>query len=147
MSVSRKNRRTVTYKDQIFVWWVCQNEDDENRPWLNIISDDKKISLAYRVGEGDFFVVSKGTLFQGRKTTGCWERYWYPMKEPPMVVTPKFVSELIAWAVEGQNDNIYTAFYGRRDKKVMQNGKWFFIDRYGVRSPLHLPLPSIRHLW
>lgn len=25
------------------------------------------------------------------------------MKEPPMVITPKFVYELIAWSVDGKN--------------------------------------------
>ena len=27
----------------------------------------------------------------------------YPMKEPPMVVTPKFVYDLIAWSVDGRD--------------------------------------------
>ena len=101
MSVSKKGRRSIEYKNQTFVWWVGKNEDDADKIWLNIISDDKKIVLAYRVGEGDFHIVSKGCLFQGKKTSGCWERYSYPMKEPPMVITPKFVYGLIAWAVDG----------------------------------------------
>ena len=103
MSVSKKGRRSIKYKNQTFVWWVGENPDDEDRIWLNIISDDKKIVLSYRIGEGDFFVVNKGCFFQGKKTSGYWERYWYPMKEPPMVVTPKFVYELISWAVDGKN--------------------------------------------
>ena len=103
MGVSKKGRRRVEYKNQIYIWWVAKNEDDEDKVWLNIISEDKNIILAYRVGEGDFFTVSKGRVFQGEKTSGCQERYWYPMKEPPMVITPTFVYELIAWSVDGKN--------------------------------------------
>ena len=51
----------------------------------------------------DFFIISKGRVFQGEKTSGCHEKYWYPLKEPPMVITPKFVYELIAWSVDGKN--------------------------------------------
>ena len=103
MGVSKKGRRRVEYKNQIYIWWVAKNEDDEDKVWLNIISEDKNIILAYRVGEGDFFIISKGRVFQGEKTSGCHEIYWYPMKEPPMVITPKFVYELIAWSVDGKN--------------------------------------------
>ena len=71
--------------------------------WLNIVSEDKRIVLAYRVGEGDFFVVSKGRVFQGKTTSGRWERYEYPMKEPPVAVTGKFVYGLIEWAVDGRD--------------------------------------------
>ena len=103
MGVNRKGRRRIVYKNKPFVWWVGKNKEDEDKIWLNIVSEDKNIVLAYRVGEGDFFVVSKGRCFQGKKTSGCWERYWYPMKEPPMVVTPEFVCEMIAWAVDGKD--------------------------------------------
>lgn len=103
MGVSKKGRRSIKYKNQTFVWWVSKEEDSCDEIWLNIVSEDKSIVLAYRVEGGDFFVRSKGRLFQGKKTSGCWEIYEYPMKEPPIVVTPKFVSELIAWAVDGKN--------------------------------------------
>lgn len=102
MSVSKKGRRSIKYKNQTIIWWVGKNSDNEDKIWLHVVSDDKKIVFAYRIGEGDFFVVSKGCLFQGKKTSGCWERYWYPIKEPPMVVTPKFVLALIVWAVDGK---------------------------------------------
>ena len=103
VEVSRKGRRNIIYKNQAFVWWVGENEEDEGRIWLNVVSEDKQIILAYRVGEGDFFVVSKGRFFQGEKTSGCWEKYWYPMQDVPMAVTPKFVHALIAWAVAGRD--------------------------------------------
>lgn len=39
-------------------------------------------------------------MFQRQKTSGCWERYVYPMESPPLVITPKFVFGLVAWAVD-----------------------------------------------
>lgn len=103
MGVSQKGKRYIKYNALSFVWWVSKYEDLCDSIWLNIVSDDKSIILAYRVGEGDFSVTSKGRIFQGKPTSGCWERYCYPMDEPPMIITPKFVYNLIAWAVDGRN--------------------------------------------
>ena len=103
MGVAKKGRRKMKYRNQTYIWWIAKNEEDEDKVWLNIVSEDKNIILAYRVGEGDFFIVSKGRVFQGEKTSGCHEEYWYLMKEPPRVITPKFVYELIAWSVDGKN--------------------------------------------
>lgn len=103
MGVSKKGRRRIQYKDQTFVWWVSEDDDDFGTVRLKVVSDDKKIVLSYRVGEGDYYVRSEGRLFQGKERSGCWELYEYPLKEPPIVVTPRFVHELIAWAVDGEN--------------------------------------------
>lgn len=103
MGVSKKGRRSIKYKEETFVWWVGKDNESEDDVYLNIVSEDKRLVLAYRVGEGDFFIISKGRFFQGEKTSGCWERYWYPMKEPPMTVAQRFVYELISWAVDGRD--------------------------------------------
>lgn len=102
MGVAKKGRRCMEYKGQRFVWWVGADEDSCDEIWLNIISEDKGTVIAYRVGEGDFCIISKGRTFQNKKTSGCWERYEYPMSSPPMVITPNFVHELIAWSVDGR---------------------------------------------
>lgn len=103
MGVLKKGRRVVLYKNQAFVWWVGKDEDSCDQVWLNIVSEDKSIVLAYRIGEGDFFIISKGRMFQGKETSGRWEYYEYPMESPPIVVTPNFVYNLIVWAVDGDN--------------------------------------------
>ncbi|MDO5417916.1 MAG: hypothetical protein Q4F29_11990 [Lachnospiraceae bacterium] len=102
MGVSKKGRRAICYKGMKFVWWVKKEADLCDEPWLTVVSMDKRIILSYRVGEGDFFVISKGMIFQGKETSGEWERYWYPMKQPPMIITPSFVQNLILWAVDGR---------------------------------------------
>lgn len=101
MGVSKKGRRSIVYKSQTFVWWVGEDDESCGEIWLNIVSEDKNVVLSYRVGEGDYYVVSKGRIFQGKKTSGYWERYAYPMKSPPMVITPDFVHRMISWAVDG----------------------------------------------
>lgn len=103
MGVLKKGKRCIKYNNLSFVWWVAEDEDLCDSIWLNIVSEDKSIILAYRAGEGDFSVTSKGRKFQGKPTSGCWERYRYPMEEPPMIITPRFVYNLIAWAVDGRN--------------------------------------------
>lgn len=102
MGVSKKGRRSIEYKNRTYVWWVGMDEDSCDEIWLNIVSEDKSIVLAYRVGEGDFFVISKGRQFQGSAASGRWETYEYPMSSPPMAVTPAFVRELTAWSVDGR---------------------------------------------
>lgn len=103
MGISKKGKRTITYQDKKYVWWVREEEECCNETWLTVASEDKSLILSYRVGECDFFVISKGRVFQGRETSGRWERYWYPFQDrtPPMVITPGFVRELLAWAVDG----------------------------------------------
>lgn len=102
MGVSRKGRRTLRYKDTEFIWWVSPDEDDCDKIYLNIVSEDKSIILSYRVGDGSFVVISKGRIFQGHKTSGNWESYGIPFKEPLMTVTPRDVERLVEWAVDGR---------------------------------------------
>lgn len=103
MGVSGKGRRTLRYKDTKFIWWVSPEEDDCDKIYLNIVSEDKSIILSYNVGDGGCFVVtSKGRVFQGHKTSGNWESYSIPFKEPLMIVTPRDVERFVEWAVDGR---------------------------------------------
>lgn len=106
MGISKKGKRTVIYSGKEYVWWVREDGDNCDAPWLTIASPDKSLVLSYRVEGGDFFVISKGKVFQGRETSGKWEYYWYPFgkRTPPLVITPGFVRELVAWAVDGRGE-------------------------------------------
>lgn len=104
MGVAKKGRRILMYEEKEYIWWVREEADDCGKPWLTVISPDKSLVLSYRVGEGDFFIVSKGRIFQGKETSGKWEYYWYPFSgSPPMVITPKFVREFLEWAIHGRD--------------------------------------------
>ncbi len=103
MGISKKGKRTITCHQKQYVWWVKEDEEDFGTVWLNIVSSDKMLVLSYQVGEEALFVVSKGRLFQGKETSGVWEYYYYPFQQaPPSIITPRFVQELIFWAVDGQ---------------------------------------------
>lgn len=102
MGVSRKGRRTLHYKGIEFLWWVGTEEDHCDKIYLNIVSEDKSIVLSYKVGDGCFVVISKGRMFQGHKTSGNWEVYGIPFKEPLMIVTPGDVERIVEWAVDGR---------------------------------------------
>ena len=101
--VATKKRRRLKYKEQEFVWWVAPNEDDCDKIYLNIVSLDKSIVLTYHLGDGSFAIISSGKRFQGQEMKGGSRLYRIPMKDPLMIVTPKDVEEIIAWAVDGNN--------------------------------------------
>ncbi len=104
MAISKKGKRAILYREKEYLWWVREDEECWDVPWLTVASPDKSLILSYRVEGGDFFVVSQGRMFQGRKTSGKCEYYWYPFgkRTPPLVITPGFVRELVAWAVDGR---------------------------------------------
>lgn len=105
MGVSVKGRRRIQYQGQNFVWWVALDEDDCDRIYLNIVSEDKSIVLAYRVDGESFYIISKGRRLHGEETSGKWQRCAIPFREPLMVVTPEAVAWIIAWAVDrGKED-------------------------------------------
>ncbi|MDE5699786.1 MAG: hypothetical protein K2I96_20675 [Lachnospiraceae bacterium] len=104
MGVSAKGRRRISYQGQSFVWWIAPDGDDCDRVYLNIVSEDKSIILAYRVDGESFRIISKGRRLHGEQTSGKWQWCWIPFREPLMVVTPKDVAQIIAWAVDGRVD-------------------------------------------
>lgn len=59
--------------------------------FLHIIFEDKKRILTIPLNAPKPYAVSKSTVFQGKPTSGCWERYLLPF-EMPTSVTPRFVS-------------------------------------------------------
>lgn len=103
MGINSKGKRKITYNDQLYVWHVSL--DDESPYYiLNIVSEDKKLILACPLGVDRNYVISKGTIFQGQKTSGRWQRYLCPVVFPE-VITPKIVANIIRWAVD-ENDGV-----------------------------------------
>lgn len=60
MGVSSKRRRQIQYRGQNFIWWVAPDGDDCDKIYLNIVSEDKSIVLAYRVGNGSYNILHWG---------------------------------------------------------------------------------------
>lgn len=101
MSVRKKGRRKIVYEDETYVWYV---DLDYDSPYyiLNIISEDKRLIIACPLDMSKPYAISKGRSFQNYKPNGHWNRYHLPF-DVPAIITPKFVSELIAWATKGSD--------------------------------------------
>ncbi|MCM1166451.1 MAG: hypothetical protein NC299_02570 [Lachnospiraceae bacterium] len=107
--VRAKGRRRLVVGGRRYVWYVLTGDrdywervasNDWNTPFLHIISEDKRLVLLIPMNAPTPYVVSKGREFRGRPTSGCWERYLLPF-DIPVSVTPRFVAEVIDWAVRG----------------------------------------------
>lgn len=109
--IRTKKRRKIVCGGKNYVWYVLASEDRNywdhldliesggrwETPFLHIISEDKKLILTIPLNAPKPYAVSKGAVFQGKPTSGRWERYLMPF-ELPESVTPRFVSEVIEWA-------------------------------------------------
>ncbi len=111
MGVRKKSRRKIVCGGKVYVWYVIAGYDrdywdrvtllEERGNWesafLHIISEDKSLVLTIPLSAPKPYAVSKGRSFQGKPSSGCWERYFLPFGIPG-AVTPRFVAEVIAWA-------------------------------------------------
>jgi len=108
MGVHRKSRRKLVCGGKEYVWYVLTgNRDywqrvysnDWESAFLHIVSTDKSLVLTIPLNSPKPYAVSKGRIFQGKPTSGCWERYYLPFAIP-RAVTPRFVAEVIKWATD-----------------------------------------------
>lgn len=113
MGVRTKSRRKITCGGKKYVWYVLAGDRDywsrvENgsfdwaweTPFLHIISEDKTLILTIALNAPEPYAISKGRSFQGKTTSGCWERYFLPFPLPE-AITPKIVADIIEWAERG----------------------------------------------
>lgn len=100
MSVGKKGRRKIIVNKESYVWYI-KLDDESSYHILNIISEDKKIIISCPLKTNTPYVISKGRVFQGKHTEGCWNRYLLPFCIPE-IITPHFISEVIQWATQGK---------------------------------------------
>ncbi len=121
MAVRKKKRRAIMCGGKKYVWYVLAGDRDYwdhllgnnwETPFLHIISEDKKLILTIPLNAPKPYAVSKGAVFQGKTTSGCWERYLLPF-DMPEIVTPRFVSEIIDWAVGSDSGAAKVEYDGR----------------------------------
>ena len=101
MGVATKRRRKINVDGNQYVWYVAP-DDDSAYNVLNIVSEDKSYVLAVPLQAPTDYIISKGRVFQGKKTNGTWERYKLPISVPD-TITPGFVAQIIKWAVNGES--------------------------------------------
>lgn len=115
MAVRKKSRRKIVCGGKNYVWYVLAGDRDYwtrvaeggsgwawETPFLHVISEDKTLVLTVPLNAPKPYAVSKGRRFQGKKTSGRWERYFLPFSLPE-AITPKTVAEIVEWAERGEN--------------------------------------------
>ena len=100
MGVAKKGRRKITVSDKNYLWYI---ELDNDTPYylLNIVSLDKALIISCPLNTKTAYIISKGNMFQNKKTNGNWNRYLLPFNVPE-TITPKFVSDIISWATQSE---------------------------------------------
>ena len=93
-----------------YVWYVKKDDDYCGRLVLHIISQDKKMILAYPLHSSAPYIVSSGQIFQNFSNDERWHHYILPL-EKPYPITPKFVSDIIFWAINSKNAVRATCHY------------------------------------
>jgi len=106
--MSKKGRRKIVRNDRIFYWCVRHDDEDDDRLYLVIASDDKKFIVSYMLGQRDQerpfspatpLIIVKGAEFKGLADLGhIWERFAVPEWEDD-VVTPSLVAQIIDWCL------------------------------------------------
>ena len=99
MGTAKKGRRKITVLKKDYVWYVKLDDDSEYYV-LNILSDDKAFIVSCPLKTETAHIISKGNVFQNKKTNGIWSRYLLPFNILE-IITPKFVSEIIFFAAHG----------------------------------------------
>ena len=79
--------------------WYVALDDESPYNILNIVSYDKYLILSCPLQTKTEYVISKGRIFQGKKTKEGWSRYLLPFHIPESI-TPKFVKQLIVWSTQ-----------------------------------------------
>ena len=108
MSVSKRNRRKILVRDELFLWWVVDDSEREGFWVLTVVSDaDKKRRFHYALYESglattaslnsnvpipESFDRESSTLRDAATTSIGDDRHLAP--------TPAFVRELIEWHID-----------------------------------------------
>lgn len=99
--ISTKGKRKIEVDGRAYVWHVVEDYDSPYMV-LQVASTDKQMILAVPLQMPEAYVISKGTVFQSRPTSGSWERYRLPFAVPD-AITPGFVAALIRWSTAGKD--------------------------------------------
>ena len=99
MGAAKKGRRKITVSDKNYIWYVAL--DDDTPYYILIVSFDKALMISCPLKTKTPYIISKGTMFQNKKTNGIWNRYLLPFPVPE-IITPKFVSNIIFWATQSE---------------------------------------------
>ncbi len=102
LAVSTKGRRKIICNGKEYVWYVKEDNDYCGKLTLTIISQHKSVHLLYPLEENDLNIINNyGKTFQDYSLKEISKCY-ISLIEKANPVTPKFVSDIINWAVDGK---------------------------------------------
>lgn len=99
MAVSQKHRRKLLHKGVFYLWYIKLDDDFYEQKILHILSEDKGLLVDCPLDALRPYIVSKGRIFQGKKTNGRYNRYFLPF-QILVSITPGFICRLISFAAE-----------------------------------------------
>ncbi len=75
MAISHKQKRKILYNGKLYLWYIKRDEDYDWNYYLNIISEDKKTYLSYRINQiCDQFIHPKIAVWESDKLeTGLYQ--------------------------------------------------------------------------
>lgn len=100
MGVAKKGRRKITVANKSYIWYIALDSDTPYHV-LNIVSFDKTLIISCPINTKTAYIISKGNIFQNKKTNGKWNRYLLPFYVPE-IITPRFVSDIIFMATQSE---------------------------------------------
>ena len=114
MAISKKNRRTIVYKGQKFLWWVEDEFDDQgNMLSVNVVSEDKKFLIkhfAIQDDRNESYLSVIGPFFPRlERKVGNSMKISCPNFSKSFVnnaVTPKTVEGILDWCFETGNETV-----------------------------------------
>jgi hypothetical protein len=112
MAISKKNRRTISYKGKKFLWWADNEFDGAgNMLSINVASDDKKFLIkhfAVQKNPNESYLSVIGEDFPGlNRKTGNFVKLRCPDFSGSLVnnaVTPKIIKDILDWCFDTNRD-------------------------------------------
>lgn len=102
----------MTRNGRTFYWCVRYDDDDDDRLYLVIKSEDKKFIVSYMLEQKNTericspkipLIIVKGKEFKGLTDLGhVWERFVVPEWEDE-IITPSLVAQIIEWCFTNED--------------------------------------------
>jgi len=106
MSISTKRKRKIVRNNRVFYWCVRDDNKDDGRLYLVIVSEDKNFIVSYMLEQKNVgctfspkipLIIVKGKEFKGLNNLGgFWERFAVPEWDDG-IITPSLVAQIIDW--------------------------------------------------
>jgi hypothetical protein len=95
MAISHKRKRKITFKNNLYLWFIAQN-DDSNDYYLTIVSEDKKLYLSYRINQiSDQLIRPKITILKSERFERGTYHFFPPIADE--IISNHNVGAILNW--------------------------------------------------